>query len=113
MKNQIGVIVLVLICLGLGIALIAVKKQAGDQNRKNSDAILTLSNNWTKTSNDLQDQKQVNANLEKDAEAQKKTLGELTNHLTQVTSNLAQTEADLKASREEMAKRDAKIAELE
>ena len=84
MKNQIGVIVLVLICLGLGIAVIAVKKQATDQKHKDSDAILTLSNNWTKTSNDLQDQKQVNANLEKDVENEKKTLGELTNNLTQV-----------------------------
>jgi chromosome segregation ATPase len=113
MKNQTGIIVLVLICLGLGIALIAIKKQAADQQHKDSEAILNLSNNWTRANNDLTEQKQVNSTLEKDVETQKKSLGELTNNLTQVSSNLAKTEADLKASQEEMAKRDAKIAELE
>jgi len=113
MKNQIGIIVLVLICLGLGIALIAVKKQDADQARKDSEAIVTLSNKWTKADSDLTDQKQVNTTLEKDVDTQKKSLGELTNNLTQVSANLAKTEADLKAAQEEMAKRDAKIAELE
>jgi chromosome segregation ATPase len=113
MKNQIGIIVLVLVGLGLGIALIAVKKQSGDQKRTYEGTILTLSNNWTKTSADLQDQKQVNDNLEKDLESKKKSLAEATNSLSQVSANLAQTESDLKASREEVTNRDAKISELE
>lgn len=102
-----------LICLGLGIALIAIKKQAAEQSVKDVEAIQALSNKWTKADSDLTDQKQVNLNLEKDVESQKKTLGDLTNNLSQTSANLAKTEADLKASREEMAKRDAKIAELE
>jgi chromosome segregation ATPase len=113
MKNQIGIIVLVLICLGLGIALIALKKQTTEQLRQDSVSILNLSNSWTKTEADLQDQKLTNANLEKDNEAQKKSLGELTNNLTQATENLAKRDADLKATQEAMAKRDAKISELE
>jgi chromosome segregation ATPase len=113
MKNQIGLIVLVLVCLGLGIALITVKKQASDQQRKDSGAILTLSNSWTKTSNDLQDQKQVNDNLEKDVETKKQSLVELTNNLNKVMANLSQTETDLKTSREDLTNRDNRIADLE
>src|ERR1043166_8525494 len=113
MKNQIGVIVLVLVCLGLGIALITVKKQSSDRQRKDGEAITTLSNNWTKTSSDLQEQKQVNDNLEKDVEGKKQSLVEMTNNLNKVMASLAQTETDLKTSREDITNRDNRIADLE
>ncbi len=114
MKNRIGVIVLVVVCIGLGIALIALKKQASDQKKADSEKILTLSNNWFVTSDRLNRQEQVNRTLEKDVETQKgtyeKALMELTNNYTQVSTTLAKTEATLK---EEVARRDARIAELE
>ena len=117
MKNRIGVIVLLIIGLGLGIAFITVKKQASDQRREDAETIGALSNKWLKTTADLDDQRQVNATLEKDLDSQKKVfeqaLGELTNNFSQVSSNLSQTEASLKANQEELARRDAKIGELE
>ena len=122
MKNRIGVIVLLLalVCVGLGIALIAIKKQASEQQHELAEKNGALSNNWVKTHDELDQQKQVNALLESDLEKQKKALDALTNNYTQVltalsqTSNgLAQTESALKTSQEEAAKRDAKIAELE
>jgi chromosome segregation ATPase len=120
MKNRIGLIVLAVLCLGLGIALIAIRNNAVEQKRTDDDAILGFSNKWVETSTKLEDQKQVTATMEKDLDVRKKILLDLTNSFTTVSANLsessanlAKTEASLKASQEEVAKRDAKIAELE
>jgi hypothetical protein len=120
MKNRLGLILLAVLCLGLGIALITFRNNAVEEKRNDTDAILGFSNKWVETSTKLEDQKQVNAEMEKDLDVRKKALIELTNNFTTVSSNLldtsitlAKTEVSLKASQEEVAKRDAKIAELE
>lgn len=120
MKNRLGLIVLGLVCLGLAIAVITIRNNAVEQKRNDTDAILGFSNKWVETSTKWEDEKQVNAEMEKDLNVRKQTLIELTNNFTSVSSNLsdtsahlAKTEADLKASQDELAKRDAKIAELE
>jgi chromosome segregation ATPase len=122
MKNRIGVIalVLVLVCAGLGIALIAIKKEAAEQQRDFAVKSGALSNSWTETRELLDRQKQVNADLESDRDKRIKEAETLTNKyveslatLAQVSNNLAKTEIALKASQEETAKRDAKISELE
>lgn len=120
MKNQIGLIVLAVVCLGLLLGLVVVKKQAGDQHTKDTEMVSDYSNRWVKTSGTLDEQKQVAALLEKDLDSQKKALTELTNNFTQVSANLAQTSANLaktdsalQTSQQEVAKRDAKISELE
>lgn len=120
MKNRIGIIVLGLLCLGLAIAVITIHNTASEQKRADTDAILGFSNKWVETSTKFEDQKQVNAEMEKDLDGRKKALLELTNTLAAVSSNLSETSANLakteetlKSSQEEVAKRDAKIAELE
>jgi hypothetical protein len=122
MKNLIGVIafILVLVCLGLGIGLITIKKQATDQQHDLTEKNIALSNRLVQANDELDQQKQTNALLENDREERKKAFEALTNNYTQAlislaqTANtLAQTEAALKSSQEETARRDAKIAELE
>jgi chromosome segregation ATPase len=122
MKNRIGVIllVLVLVCAGLGIALITFKKQATDKEREFTEKNGVLSNSLVQTSEQFERQKQVNTELESDRDKRKREFDELTNNyskvsanLSQVSNNLTQTEAALKASQAETAKRDAKITELE
>ena len=120
MTNRIGIIVLGLLCLGLVIAVITIRNNAVEQKRNDTDSIMGFSNKWVETSTKLDDQKQVNAEMEKDLDLRKKTLIELTNTLSTVSSNLsdtsanlAKTEASLKSSQEDLAKRDAKISELE
>ena len=120
MKNRIGIIVLVVLCLGLGIGLIASHKQASDQQHQDAERIEGLSNKWVRTSSDLEEQRQVAAMYEKDLDAQKKALNDLTNNFSQVSANLSQvstklatTEASLQASQEELTKRDTRINELE
>lgn len=120
MKDRIGLIVLGLLCVGLGITAITIRNSAVEQKRADTDSILGLSNKWVETSTKLEDQKQVNAVLEKDVDSRKQALIDLTNNFTtvssnlaEITANLAKTESSLKTSQEELAKRDAKIAELE
>jgi Chromosome segregation ATPases len=105
--------VLVVVCLGLGIGLVSVRKQADKQQHSDSEKIDTLSNKWVKVSGDLDEQRQVAAMLEKDLDAQKKSYGDLTNNYTQVTANLVKTEGELRATEAEIKKRDARINELE
>jgi septal ring factor EnvC (AmiA/AmiB activator) len=113
MKNRIGVIVLVLICLGLGIALITMKREAARQQTVAEDQILTLSNKVADTTGKFEEQKQVATMLEKDVATQKTAVGELSNNLTQVSASLAKTEASLEVAKKEIVQRDAKIADLE
>jgi chromosome segregation ATPase len=122
MKNRIGVIVLVLAlaCVGLGIALIAIKNQAGKEEREYTERNSALSNSLVQVTDQLDRQKQVTADLYSERERRIKDLDSLTNTyvaslatLSQASNSLTKTEAALKASQEESAKRDARIAELE
>jgi len=113
MKTKMGYIILVLICVVLVGILIYNNKQAADQAKSDQASILTLSNNWLETNTKLEDYKQVNLTLEGELTKSKTEGASLSNNLNQVSANLTRTEAELKAAREEMAKRDAKIAELE
>ncbi|HLH55500.1 MAG TPA: hypothetical protein VKY92_18005 [Verrucomicrobiae bacterium] len=120
MKNRLALIVLGLLCLGLAITAITIRNNSIEQKRNDTDAILGFSNKWVETSTKLEDQKQVNAVMEKDLDTRKQALLDLTNTFVSVSSNLSETaanltktESDLKASKEELAKRDARISELE
>jgi chromosome segregation ATPase len=122
MKNRIGVIVLVLVlvCAGLGIALVAIKNQANQQHRVLTDSNTSLSNDLVQATDQLGRQKQANALLESDREERRKAYDALTNNYTQVVANLTQTsnslvqtEVALKTSQDEISKRDAKITELQ
>jgi chromosome segregation ATPase len=108
---------LLVIGLGLGVALVSVKRQAADEKKKDSTTILDLSNQVVKATENWQEQKNVNAQLDRDLDLAKKTfekaLGDLTNNFTQVSVDLGKTEASLKASQEAIAKLEAKNAELE
>jgi len=114
MKNRIGIIVTVIVCLGLAIALITIKKQATDQRVQDTEKILSFSNNWVTATGKWEDEKQVTATLYKAIEKQKQNFNETSNKLettlTQTSNTLAQT---VETSQREIAKRDTKITELE
>ena len=122
MKNRIGVIVLllVLLCAGLGIVLLAMKKKAAEELHDAAVTNTALSNSVVQFNDQLDRQKLVNDELSKDREKRIQEFESLTNKyvaslttLAQVSNTLAQTELALKTSQEETAKRDAKIAGLE
>ncbi len=113
MKHLVGVIILAAICIGLGVALVSTKKQATKEKENATYTISTLSNQWVVTSDNLDEQKQVNLTLEKDVAARKAEYAELTNKYSEIAQVLAKTEDSLKLTKEEVVKRDAQIADLE
>jgi septal ring factor EnvC (AmiA/AmiB activator) len=120
MKNRLGLIALILGCLGLGVAVILIKTKATEEKKAATETILDLSNKLVYTSGKWEEEKNNATLLYKDLEAQKKALGELTNTFTEVSATLDKTkatldktQASLEASEKEVAKRDAKIGELE
>lgn len=120
MKNRIGIILGVLICLGLSIGLVTVKKQADRQREEDTTKVVTFSNQLVEVNRNWEEQKSVSSLLEKDLDTQKKCFAELTNNYSKVTSDLAQATTDLNKSQEalktrdeQLAQRDAKITSLE
>jgi len=113
MKNQTGIIVLLLICVGLIGALIWSQKRAADQKSADEANIGSYSNKWVETSAGLDQQRQVNTSLESDLKKQRAAFDELSNSFTQVSTSLDQSQSSLKSSQEQVALRDAKIADLE
>lgn len=98
MKTKIGLIILVVVCAGLAVALFAIKQQATEEKKKDTDRIFTLSNKWVDTSVKLDEQKQVNVSLEQEIETHKKDFAELTNKYSDLTVALEKTDASLKAT---------------
>src|SRR6266446_1419178 len=109
MKNRIGIVLLVLVCLGLAIALITINHQANQQKSVDTQTIKTLSNKVNEAYGQVQDQKQYAAGLQQDLESQKKSfdraLSDLTNNYTLLSSNFVVSKQALKESQEKL-KRD-------
>jgi chromosome segregation ATPase len=100
--------------------LIAVKKQAVQEQRAHAEEVSSLSNNLVLAKSKLGEEVQRSTAFEKDLAEAKRAFSDLTNTFTQVSANLSQastdlakTEAALKAKDEEVKKRDARIADLE
>lgn len=113
MKTKLPIIILGLVVIALGVALITRNKQAADEHKEDMAKISQASNELVTTTANLNEQKQVNLNLEKDATARKTEVLQLSNDLSQTTEKLTKAQADLKTAMEDAAKRDQKISELE
>lgn len=119
MSNRIGLIVLSLLCVGLAIGLVVVRKQAVKHQRETEGRIGTLSNDLFQTSTSLEQQRHRTTQFEQDLENSQQAFQELSNNMSQVSANLAlansslaKTEASLKATEEEVKRRDGRITEL-
>ena len=116
MKNQPGIIVLILICVGLIVALVVKQKKATELHSTDVATIGNVSNQLVQTTSDLEEVRKVNTLLNNDLVVRKSELLTMTNNLTAVSTTLAKTEDSLKATEaqraKEVAERDAKIADL-
>ena len=116
MKNQTGIIILIVICVVLIVALVLNHKKATELHNTDVVTIGNVSNQLVQTTTDLEDVRKVNTELNKDLDVRKSELQTMTNHLTDVSATLAKTEDSLKATEaqraKEVAERDAKIADL-
>jgi chromosome segregation ATPase len=110
-------VVLVVLCAGLAIALVLSRRTANQQREDNEATIVRLSNEWVQTSTQLNETTKTNTLLETNLAFRTEALQSVSNKLEAISADLARTEAQAKAAaqaaQEEMAKRDAKIADLE
>jgi len=117
MKGKTGIVALVILCIGLGVGLLVRHAKAVDEERRAEARIKQLSEDVVHTQDQLSRQKEVNDTLEKTLESRTTEAQSLSNKLETVTATLTRTEQDAKAAAEqakdEIAKRDAKIADLE
>lgn len=117
MKGRVALIILVLICVGLGIGLLVRHKQAVRETSAAQEKIMNLSNVVVQTQGKVDELSGVNKALENNLAGRTHELESVSNNYVNVTATLAKTQAEAKAAAEaaaaEMAKRDAKISELQ
>src|SRR5262245_14001909 len=87
MKYRLGIVLLALVGIGLGIGLIAVKREQNRLKEEDTRTILTLTNQLVDAKSKFEEQKKVSALLEEDLNKQKQSFGDLTNSFSQVSEN--------------------------
>jgi len=117
MKGKNVTVVLVVLCAVFGVGLLIRHLTAQKDERIAEDRIRVLSKDVADTQKKLNEQTKVNAVLDTNLAVRTTEVENFSNRLVNVSAELAKTEADAKTAAEtakaEMAKRDAKIAELE
>lgn len=117
MKGKTGIVVLVVVCVALGVALLVRHGMALKERREDEAKIVQLSRDVVQTQGKLDEQLKVNLMLETNLAVRTIESEGLSNKLSSVAATLARTEDEAKAAaqsaKEAIAKRDAKISELE
>jgi chromosome segregation ATPase len=113
MKNRMGLIVLILICVGLSIGLIWSQKWATDQIKDQTERIGSYSNKLMNATADLEKERQVSVMMESDLKKERVALTNLNERFTEVSANLEKTETALRSTQDQIVQKDAKISDLE
>jgi chromosome segregation ATPase len=113
MKKQLGIVILVVLCVGLLIALVVGKKQADTQRKKDADTILDFSNQLTTASASLDELRQVNLVLTNDLDASRQTLATFSNQYIATAASLSNTKTTLKAAQDQIADLEAQNQTLD
>ncbi|HTV76299.1 MAG TPA: hypothetical protein VMD57_04805 [Candidatus Baltobacteraceae bacterium] len=113
MKIKIGIVVLAAACVGLVIALLAVKKQAETQHNTDAQSILEFSNQLTTANINLVDLSQVNLVLSNDLAGSRQQEQTFSNNLAETSDALASTKTSLQGAMDQITNLDGRIADLE
>src|SRR5882724_9386214 len=117
MKGKTGIVVLVVLCIALGVGLLIRHAKAVQEQQAAEAKIKQMSNQWVKAEGDLNEQRKVNGTMEKTLETKTSEAQGLSNQLDSLAATLVKTEEAAKTAaqvaKDEIAKRDAKIADLE
>jgi chromosome segregation ATPase len=113
MKKQLGIVILVVLCVGLLIALVVGKKQADTQRKKDADTILDFSNQLTTASASLDELRQVNLVLTNDLDASRQAFVTLSNQYIATSASLSNTKTTLKVAQTTLKVAQDQIADLE
>lgn len=120
MKYKVSIVILILVCVALGVALVNQQRESVRKTAELQDQISYHSNQVVQESARLEKQNQINSALMGDLESRALELKTLSNNLGKVIADLEKSDAQAKATAEqlrtaqaELAKKDQKINELE
>ena len=113
MKTQLGIVILVAVCVGMIVALVAEKKSADTQQKSASDTIFDFSNQLTTASASLDELRQVNLILTNDLDASRQTLTTLSNQYVVTSASLSNTTVALKTAQDQIAELETQNQELD
>ncbi|MGA2852814.1 MAG: hypothetical protein ABSE90_01585 [Verrucomicrobiota bacterium] len=117
MNTKTGVAILAVACIGLAVALVAIKHQADVQQKDIASKIVDYSNQVTKANIHIEDLSQENLSLNNAlATNLQKSLAlsnQLSERLAETAGTLASTEASLQSAQQQITNRDERITDLE
>jgi len=108
-----GIIILILICLGLVATLVFSRKETTEERRAKEDKITSLSNNLAQANDNISQMRQASVENESRIVKQAETLTQMTNALKSATAELAKNTATLETAQKQLTEKDAKITDLE
>jgi hypothetical protein len=113
MKIKTGIVILVVLCVGLLIALIATKKQSNDTHLKDTSTILQFSNDLDTVNINLNDLRQVNLVLTNDLSTTRQALEAASNNLEETSSQLAGAKTQIENDQNQITNLNGRISDLE
>jgi chromosome segregation ATPase len=113
MKTTVGIIVLLTVCVGLVVVLIAGKRSADLRQKKDAETIVDFSNQLTTANINLDDLRQVNLVYSNDLDASRQTLTVLSNQYVETSASLSNTEAALKTAQDQITDLEAQNRALD
>src|SRR5208282_3959938 len=113
MRTQLGIVILVVVCVGMVVALMTEKKRADTQQKKDVNTILEFSNQLVTADLNLDDLHQVNLVLTNDLAATRQTLTLLSNQYVTTAASLSKTSAALKSAQDQIADLEAQNQALD
>ncbi|MGA2243365.1 MAG: hypothetical protein ABSH48_00085 [Verrucomicrobiota bacterium] len=120
MKIKVAIVILAVACIGLGVALLTIKKQADDQHATDINSINEFSNQVISADAQLKEKDQVNLTLSNELAASQQQLAQtqeqmvqLSNTLSAANSTLVETRTSLASAEETVTNLNTRIADLE
>lgn len=113
MKTTLGVIILLVVCVGLVVILVAGKRSADVRQKRDAETIVDFSNQLTTANINLDDLRQVNLMLTNDLSTSRQTLMTLSNQYIETSASLSNTEAALKTAQDQITDLEAQNRALD
>jgi chromosome segregation ATPase len=113
MKIKVVIVILAIVCVGLGLALFAVKQRADDQHKKDAASIASLSDQAVAATKQVDELGQVNLAYSNELVTTRQEMTQFSNSLTAATVTLADTRNSLAGAQNEITNLNTRISDLE
>ena len=113
MKIKIVIVILAVVCVGLAIGLLAVKKQGEEQHVADASSIVDFSNQVVNANLKINDLNQVNLTYSNDMVLSQQQSAELSNSLAAATVTIASSQATIISSQNQITNLNSRINDLE